>query len=358
MLIPFAIMKRFNQIIVIISCTFLVPGCKQKKEEESGQHKGGGRQNMLSAEAYVVRAQRFQNNYTTSGTLVPNEEIQILPEVAGRVTAITFQEGTKVKKGQVLLQLYNADIKAQIQKSLAQRKLQEKISARQGELLRIGGISQQDYETTIALIQSIDADIAFNQAQLRKTSVVAPFDGRIGIRNVSLGAVITPATVIATLQQTRILKMDFAVPDQYKNEVPNGKRVYFTVTGTLDTFSGVIGAIEPKSDPVTRTIKARALVQNEDHKLVAGSFTHVWIPFDDKKYALLIPSQSVIPTDRDKQVAVVRSGKAKMVTVKTGARTNDNVEIIQGLNEGDTVLTTGIMQVKTNMKVRVTKVNS
>lgn len=337
----------FSLVATAVVCS--MAACHEKKEEVNKTAKSS----VLNAEGFIVKPMPFQRDYTASGTLLPNEEVQILPEVSGRVTSISFAEGTTVKQGQMLLNIYNADIKANIQKSKAQRQLQEKIKSRQAELLRIGGISQQDYETTAAQIQSIDADLAFSEAQLRKTSIVAPFSGRIGIRNISVGAVVTPATVIATLQQTRILKMDFTVPDQYRDEVTTGKKVTFTVTGKPDTFSGVISALEPAADAITRTLRVRAIVQNEEHKLTAGSFTHVVIPFDNNKNALLVPSQSIIPTEREKQVAVIMGGKAKMTTVKIGTRTNDLVEVVQGLKEGDTIITTGIMQVKQGMQVQV-----
>lgn len=347
-----SIKKYFTLTVFLTSlCSLFIIACNSKKQD--AEVNKPAKPNILNAEGYIVKPQQFQSDYTASGSLLPNEEIQILSEVSGRITSITFEEGSHVEKGQVLLRLYNDDIKAQIQKSKAQRELQEKIRARQAELLRIGGISQQDYETTDAQIQSIDADLAYSEALLRKTTIIAPFPGRIGIRNVSTGAVITPATIIATLQQTRILKMDFTIPDQYKEEVTTGKKVTFSVTGKLDTFTGTISAIEPSADAVTRTLKVRALVNNDDHKLVPGSFTHVVIPFENNKSALLIPSQSVIPTDRDKEVAVIKGGKAKMVPVTIGTRTNDLVEIIQGLNAGDTIITTGIMQVKNNMNVKV-----
>ncbi len=332
-------------VCVLVACS------SKKKDAEPAK---GGKPNMLVAEGIVVKPQPFSSDYTAGGSLLPNEEIQILSEVSGRVTAIGFEEGKHVEKGQVLLKVYNDDIKAQIQKSKAQRELQEKIKARQAELLRIGGISQQDYETTVAQIQTINADIAYSEAQLRKTTIIAPFSGRIGIRNVSMGAVITPATVIATLQQTRVLKLDITIPDQYRDEVIAGKKITFTVTGKLDTFSATISAADPSADEVTRTLKVRAIVQNDGQKLVAGSFAHVIIPFENNKNALLIPSQAIIPTERYKKVAVIKGGKAKLVTVTIGARTSDKVEIVQGLNAGDTIITTGIMQVKDNMAVKVT----
>lgn len=345
--------KKFHTYFLSILAISTLLSCGEKKKEEAPRPKNA----TLNAEGYLVTPQVFENEYATTGSLLPNEEIQILPETSGRVTKIFFKEGSHVTKGDVLLQLYNDDIKAQIQKSQAQRELQVKIKERQSKLLSIGGISKQDYETTVAQIASIDADLAYSQAQLSKTIIKAPFNGHIGIRNVSVGAVITPTTVIATLQQSRILKLDFTLPEQYKDEVAKGKTIKFTVTGNLDTFRGVISAADPSADATTRTLKVRAIVQNTEEKLIAGAFTHVDIPFSNKRSTLLIPSQAVIPTTRDKQVAVATGGKVKMVTVILGTRTNEQVEIMSGLHAGDTILVTGIMQVKPGMPVKVTKVS-
>ncbi len=334
-----------------VLCLLSFSSCDDKKKDVDKNKPTGPV--VLSADGFLVKTEPFQSDYTASGSLVPNEEIQILSEVPGRVTSISFTEGAQVKKGQVLVRLYNEDIKAQILKSKAQRELQEKIKARQSELLRIGGISQQDFETTTAQIASIDADIAYTEAMLRRTTIVAPFNGTIGIRNISMGAVVTAATPIASLQQTQMLKMDFNLPDQYRDEITMGKKISFNIAGKLDTFSATITAIEPSANAVTRTLKVRAMVKNDNHKLIPGAFTHIIIPFENNKSAILIPSQAIIPTNRDKQVAVVKNGKAKLVVVKIGMRTNDKVEIIQGLAAGDTIITTGTMQVKPNMAVKV-----
>jgi membrane fusion protein (multidrug efflux system) len=335
--------------LLLASCC-IATSCSHKKEEAA---KPAGKPNTLAAEVYVVHPQSFDTRYTTNGTLLPNEEVNILSEVAGRVTSIRFKEGTAVQKGQVLVTLYNEDIKAQIEKSRSLRQLQVSIRNRQGELLRIGGISQQDYESTATQIKSIDADIAYAEAQLRRTTILAPFSGLIGIRNISEGAVVTPSTVIATLQQVSTLKMDFTIPDQYKAEIYTGKKVFFSLTGSLDTFSAVVNATDAGANAITHTLTVRAIVNNASQKLLAGSFTHVLIPFDHTNNAILIPPQSVIPTTRDKKVALVSNGKAKLVTVMLGTRTNEMVEIVQGLSAGDTILTTGIMQVKGGMNVKV-----
>ncbi|RYD58158.1 MAG: efflux RND transporter periplasmic adaptor subunit [Sphingobacteriales bacterium] len=351
--------KIFIPLIFIGLLSAGTIGCKSKTTEKT-QVKGGpgGRPNKLSAEAYVVVPQVFENEYVASGSLLPNEELNIQPEVSGRITNISFKEGTNVRKGQTLVQLYSADIAAQVQKLRAQRQLQVKTQQRQKQLLDIGGISRQEYETTQTQIKSIDADIAFAQAQLRATRIVAPFDGRIGVRNVSVGAIVSPTTVITSLQQVHQLKMDFTVPDQYRKYMQNGKQVYFTVTEGNDTLSGKISAVDAGADVNTRTIRVRAIVPNSNGNLTAGSFARVIIPFESDRNAILIPSQAVIPTSKDKQVVIVRGGKATMVTVTLGTRTSDKIEVTQGLQAGDTVIITGLMQVKPGMEVKVTKVSS
>lgn len=346
-------MNLYRHIFFISLTAIIATGCKDDKSDASAKKQGPKK---LVAEGYVVMPQPFRDEYIASGSLIANEEVEIHPEVSGRITSINFKEGAHVSKGQRLLQLYDADIRAQVQKSKAQRELQVKIQQRQEELLRIGGISKQDYESTTTQIQSIDADIAYEEAQLRKYTILAPFNGTIGIRNVSMGAIVSPSTVVATLQQTHPLKMDFNVPDQYKSAVYNGKEVMFSVSGSLDTLKGTIAAVDPSANAATRTIRVRAIVPNPEAKLLPGSFAHVMIPFDVTNNAILIPSQAVIPTTRDKKVALVRNGKANLVTVITGTRTNDKVQILQGLQQGDTIITTGIMQVKQDMDVKVSKV--
>ncbi len=314
----------------------------------------GGHARALSAKGHVVSQGSFSDMYAASGSLLPNEEIDILPEIAGRVTGIHFKEGAYVQKGQLLVQLYDQEIRALLQKLKAQKQLQKNTEGRQKALVDIGGISRQEYETTQTQIQSIDADIALAEAQLRATKIIAPFPGTIGIRNISEGAVVTPSTLIATLQQTNPLKMDFDIPDRYRKNVTAGKEVLFSVTGIKDTLTGIIIAVDPGADNVTRTIRVRATVSNAGDKLVAGSFARVMVPLESDDDAILIPSQSVIPTTKDKLVAVVRGGKVSMTKVQLGTRTADKVEVLGGINPGDTILTTGLMQAKDGMDVVVT----
>jgi membrane fusion protein (multidrug efflux system) len=343
--------------IPVVLLAMLLTSCKDNKEDAKAAA-AAGKPKGLKAEGYVVIPQSFQNDYTASGNLRANEELEIHPEIAGRITQIAFKEGSFVRKGQLLVQLNDADLRAGLNKLRAQRKLQDKILERSQELVRIGGISRQDYETTETQIASIKADIALQEADLQKTKIVAPFDGVVGLRNVSVGAVVTTATIVALLQQVNPLKMDFTVPEQYYSNIKMGNQVFFTIGNETEARSGTIAAADPGADAMTRSVRIRALVKNDDHQLLAGSFARVRVPIESHPDAILIPSQSIIPTTKDKKVAIVRGGKVEVIVVQLGTRTDDMVEVTQGLQRGDTVITTGIMQVKPGMDVTITKLKT
>ena len=341
-------------ITAAIAISLLFIGCKDKKEEGAG--KGKQKDKMLHAEAFIVKPASLTTVYQSSGNLLPNESINVYPEVAGRITAIHFKEGAVVHKGDLLISMYKGDIEAQLQKSRVQRQLQVTTKERQDQLLAISGISKQDYDNTIAQIASIDADIAYNQALLRKLEIRATFNGVIGLRNVSVGAIISPTTLITTIQQVDPLKMDFLVPEQYKDIVNKNDLVKFTITGVQDTMNGTILAMQPGSDLKTHNITMRAMVPNAKGRLLPGAFTNVFITLNRKGDAITIPTQSIIPTTRDKQVAAIHNGKVSMVTIQTGERLADKVEVLEGLKSGDTILTTGMMQVKQDMNVMISKI--
>jgi membrane fusion protein (multidrug efflux system) len=355
-----ALMLSVNKFVatILICLISLFTACRSKKSETSTAAKGAsGKPRNIVADGHIVKAAPYATSYTASGNLMPNESIEVHPEESGRVTGIFFREGSLVRKGQLLITLNDAEVRAQIKKLQSQRALQQSTQRRQAELLRIGGISKQDYEATQTSVQGIIADIAVAQASLNKLRIVAPFDGKIGLRGVSVGAIVSPTTVVANLQQISPLKMDFTIPDQYRDQLTLGETVRFYVDGRNDTLSGKISAVEPGADLSTHTIKARAMVPNSDTRLTPGSFAHVIISFKGNPETILIPAQSIIPTTRDKKVAVLRNGKAVIQVVHLGMRTEDRIEITDGLQPGDTILTTALMQVKQGMDVSIKSVN-
>lgn len=350
-------MRYLQALIVAASIIFFVlltTGCGKSESKIAAGNAGA--KPATAVNGFVARSQNITNTVNASGTLLANEEVEIRPELQLRVTNLYFNEGATVTKGQLLVKLDDADILAQLKKVQAQQTLTEKNVDRLAELIKINGVSVQEYDAARTLQKSYDADIEALKNQLRKTEIRAPFSGQIGLRNVSEGAYVTPQTLIATLQQLNPLKIDFAIPEKYAVLVKNNDRLRFIVDGFKDTFAANVYAIEPKVDVATRNIKVRARTQNPGGKLLPGMFANVSLGIDGRKDAVMIPTQAIIPVARGKQAIVVKGGKATYVPVETGLRDADLVEITTGIQAGDTVVITGLMQLKPNGEVRISKI--
>lgn len=285
------------------------------------------------------------------------EQIELYPEVPGRITQLNIREGQPVAKGTLLVKLYDADLRAQLQRLYVQRENAERTEERNKQLLQRGGISQQEYDIVVTTLKSALADIELVNANLRRTEIRAPFSGNIGLRSVSLGAYVTPQTLIARLQQTSSLKLDFAVPEKYGPSVRNGSPITFTVDGVQRAFAGTVYATEPAVDEDTRNLRVRARVNNTSTSLRPGSFAKVTLAIQNEQ-GLVVPTQAVIPQTRGKQVVLIRNGKAVFQDVTTGIRTANAIQILSGLQAGDTVATTGLLFVKPDGPVKVNKLVS
>jgi membrane fusion protein (multidrug efflux system) len=238
------------------------------------------------------------------------------------------------------------------------QKLNKDNEYRQRQLFKKDAISQEEYDNALNRLNTTISDIKLLEAQLQKTRIFAPFDGVIGLRYVSNGAYISPATVIATLYNNSPAKIEFAVPSRYSSLIAAGKKIRFTIENdTSRVFVGEVYALEPRINEETRTLKLRALADNSNGVLIPGQFVKVDLVLGSKADALLIPTQAVIPGQRGQTVYIVRSGKAKEVAIETGTRTNVSIEVLSGLQPGDTVITTGILQLRDELPILVTKAN-
>lgn len=328
---------------------------KRKEPATPAAGRGGGGKPLL-LDAYVVKTSKLDETIEASGTLQSNEEVEVKPEITGRVTGLYFKEGVNVTKGALLVKIYDDDLKAQLQKLQLQQELAKTTLQRQENLLKINGISQQDVDVTRNQVSAYAADMEYTKTQLQKTELRAPFSGRLGLRNVSLGAIVSPTTIITTLQQIDPLKLDFSIPEKYRTSIKLGDAVTFRVAGDNNDYKGSIYAMDPKIDLATRTVRIRAIMPNRG-QLFPGAFARVTIGLRDMPEAIMIPTQAVIPGTRDKKVIVADSGKAKFVVVETGIRDENNIQITSGLNVGDTVITSGIMQLRAGMPLKYDKVN-
>jgi membrane fusion protein (multidrug efflux system) len=295
----------------------------------------------------------MDNNVIASGTILSYEEVDLHAETTGRIISINFREGDAVKKGDLLVKINDEDLLAQSQKNAEEIKLSEQQLARQNELLKVQAVSQQDYDIASSQLASLKADKQAVRAALSKTEIRAPFNGIIGLRYISEGSYITPATLIASVQNIQPLKIDFSVPEKYASMVTRGDHVIFTSQSTQEKFAGKVYAIEPKIDLSTRTLKVRAICDNKEGNILPGTFVKVELKLKQTPNALLVPTESVVPVLKGQTVFVFKDGKAKQVAVKTGVRTDASIEITEGLAAGDTLITTGIMFLKTDMPVTI-----
>lgn len=285
---------------------------------------------------------------------MPLETTNIQSEISGRVTAINFKEGTTVAAGTLLVKLFDADLQAQLKKLVVQLQIAEATEKRQKELLAINGTSQQDYDNASLNVSNIKADIELLKVQISRTEIRAPFAGKLGFRNISLGAYLTPANVITNISQINSLKAEFAVPEKYASEMVPGKMVTLKLADGGKVYNANIIASENVIAAETRNLMLRALINNPDRNLSPGAFVQVSVNTGGSGNTLMVPSQSVIPSTRFKKLIILRDGMAVMQNVNTGYRDSARIEITSGLMEGDTVVTTGLLTIKEGAPVKVT----
>lgn len=327
--------------------------CGGKKKEPSAAPKKGA---TAKVDGFIVKTETYSESIESPGTIVANEVTEIHPEVSGRVTQLNAREGQSVANGAVLAKIYDGDLQAQLRKLEAQLKLARVNENRAKQLVDIQGISKQDYDNSLLTMQNIQADIAVIQTEISRTVVRAPFSGKMGLRAISPGAYVTPATVIATINQTSTLKLDFVVPEKYTSQISNGQIVNFTTEGSKEKYAARVTATESNVSVTNRSLTVRAVVVGKTAGLIPGAFAKVNIDFSPNSNAIFVPTQSVLPTARGKQVIIVKGGKALFNDVETGNRESSRVEITSGLKVGDTILVTGIMATKPDSKVEIGKI--
>jgi membrane fusion protein, multidrug efflux system len=332
---------------------FLIFSCGSKIKDTKTVRKNAGGPSVLAVEGFVVKPTVLNSSIEVAGTLLPFEETEIHPEVAGKVVMLSVREGAVVRKGTLLAKLFDGDLQAQLHKLSVQLQIANKTQERQEELLKIGGISQQDYDLSLLNVSTIKADMQILQADINKTRIRAPFDGKLGFKNISIGAYITPTTIITTIRQVKKLKLEFSVPEKYSTKAAVGNSVSFSTESSNKRYSAKIVATESGITQETRSLMVHAIVENVDKGVTAGGFAKVNFDMGDNNEAIMVPTQSIIPEARDKKVIKYHDGTATFITVVTGTRDSSKVEILKGLAVGDTIVTTGLLQIKPGSKIKI-----
>lgn len=305
----------------------------------------------------VASAKNLANTVEATGSIVANEYVELHPEVSGRITYLHVPEGAHIQQGELIARVYDDDLQAQLQKSKVQLDLYQKTEERDRQLLAINGINQSDYDLALNNVKSTQADIAYTQAQINKTILKAPFSGVIGLRQVSPGAYVSPSSVIATLQQVDKTKVDFMLPEQYRSIIKKGATVE-VLTDVTDSVKqkAVIIATEPQVNTLSRNIRVRAVLPGGYQS--PGAFVKVYVKAASQSKAILVPTNAIIPDDKNNQLVVVKNGKAAFVNVQTGLRMANNVAITSGLNPGDTVVVTGVLFARPSAPLTIRNIKS
>jgi len=343
----------YTLIIVGIGALIFYRISDNKKSEEKNS-KGPGGKSALKVSGIVLKPQVFLDNLALSGSIEANEQVDIRSEISGIVESINFQEGSMVSKGQVLFKVNDIELRAQLANVKTSQGLASENERRAKLLLEKEAISQEEYDIASADFKSSKAQTQLIQAQIAKTTVRAPFSGKIGLRAISNGTYVTPTTPIAKLVNTSQLKITFSIPEKYASQMKIGNALSFTTAGSTEKFAAKIYAIEPEIDIATRTLKVRAIAENPEGKLYPGTFANVALPLDHIKDALLVPTEALIPIQNGKKIFISENGKAKEIVVQTGSRTEKEILVLTGLKAGDTVLTSGVMTLKNGAPVKVT----
>ena len=326
----------------------------ENKEMKEAPKEAGNRQSKaLNVRAVVLSQQGLTDGIFVSGSLVPDEEVNLSFESSGKITDIFFKEGTHVEKGELLAKINDAPLQADLRKKQAQVKLMQDRLFRAKALLEKEAVSKEAFQEAEANLAALEAEIEGVEAQIEQTELRAPFSGIIGLRQVSVGAYATTTTEVATLTKTAPLKVEFNVPERYAGMLPEGTELTFTAEGDLTTRNAKVYASDSRVDPETRTFAIRAIYPNADGKLIPGRYVNVNLVTQRFDNTLAVPSEAIVSEMGIDKVFVCKNGKAQPLEITKGLRTDAMVQVLRGLVPGDTVITSGTMQLRSGQNVVV-----
>jgi membrane fusion protein (multidrug efflux system) len=336
-------------------------GPKAKESMATGGGKGGAKGGKrktgpIPVKVMIVKDTVVINNIDVTGSIDANERVNLISQTAGNITGIYFKEGSRVSKGQLLVKVYNQDLQASLQQNQYQMALAGQTEYRNKVLLQKEAISKEEYETSLTALNSLKAQADMIKAQISRTEIRAPFSGTIGLRNVSPGGYLSPSTSIATLVNIDPAKLTFSVPERYLPLIQPGSSISFTVASSAKKFKAKVYAIEPEVDAGSRSITIRAQAPNPKNELTAGSFAKINLTLDQIPKTIMVPTECVIPDLKSSKVFIAKNGMATPRFVKTDLRTDTKIQITEGLKPGDSLIVSGIIQMRPKVAIKITKV--
>lgn len=341
-------MHLFLRILIFALGTTLLASCSSKPNNDLNAN---AKSDELKVDYVIVKPQPLVNTIQVTGSLMPAESAELTTQTAGKVESILFDEGQQVRKGQTLLELDDREWKAQLQRLEAELETAKKDLDRKSTLAEVKGISEADLEAAQLRVQTLEANIQETKVRLSYTTITAPFSGRIGLRSVSPGSYITAGTMVAMLVQDDPIKLQFDVPERYASRVKPEQGLEFLANNRKEPFQASVYASEPMINTSSRSLRVRALAENPERELIPGAYANITFTLDSLDNALMVPTEAIVPQLDNQLVYCIRNGKAEEVQVTTGERQPKRIQIIDGLQPGDSVIVTGLLQIKPGMAV-------
>lgn len=345
-------------IVIIIGALLIVPKLLiSDKNKQQGSSNQGSQQSETPVDVFVIKPIDLENEVSTTGTIIANETVDIRSELTRKITGIYFNEGTYVQQGKVLFKLDDSDLLARLRRLDLDEELNLKQQDREKQLLDKGLLNAEEYDIRETNIEKIRADIEVLEVELSKTEITAPFSGITGFRNVSIGSLVSNAVDLTTIQDISRVKVDFSIPEKYISLFTIGQDITFNVEGYDEDFTGKVISYDPLINENSRTIVLRASANNKGSKLLPGSFVKVKLKLENIVNSIMIPTESLIPKLKGQSVILYQNGKAIFKDVETGIRGEKEIQITSGINSGDTLVTTNILRLKPNNKVKIVNIN-
>ena len=337
---------KMNKIILALTIVTLITSCGSDEDEQATQKMGA----PSAVEYIVAKYETIENEITIPGTVIPFEMVEIYSEINGRIKKVNFQEGQSVQKGAILIQMDTDILQAQRKQYNVDVELAEKDEKRKKSLLDSKAISTEEYERSQSKLYSLKAQIELLDVQISKGTIRAPFSGKVGLRNVSEGAYVTPATRITSIAQNNKIKIEFSVAEQYAGKVRSGQSIYVHSASDTTSILATVYASEPSVNQSTRMLVVRAQLDAKEG-LFPGSFVNVTYNLGKDDQSILVPTSAIVPVLKGQKVWVMKNGTAKSVSVQTGIRTENQIQIIGAIEPGDTIITTGLLGLREGANV-------
>lgn len=307
----------------------------------------------MEMDVMVIQPQKFEHKIFATGNLLANYQVNLSAEVPGKIVGLYIDEGSEVKKGDLLVKINDNDLQAQLKGAKFELALMQQAENRKRQLLDKGGTTQEEYDVIRGQVNNKKAEIEYINAQIQRTEIRAPFDGILGLKYTDQGAYVTPNIQIASLQDISKIKVEFSIPEQYSSVIKNGNEIRFNVQGTDSVFTGTVYAIEPQIDTRSRTFKVRAISDNSQGLLQPGSFADITLILESFEDAIMVPTIALVPEGTNFHIYTYQNGKAIEKEVKIGERDNKMINIMEGLNASDTILINGLLNVQDSASVAI-----